>query len=155
MTHPRRPFYILDAASSRAVDAAAVDRLGMSGLVLMENAARGVVQLLGSRYPEAQRALVVCGSGNNGGDGYAIARLLVVRGWSVTILALSPPREGSDASVNASIAHAMQIPTCSVDAFGLEAGASDVVIDAIFGTGLDRDVSGEPAHVIAIMDEIT
>ncbi|HXO29802.1 MAG TPA: NAD(P)H-hydrate epimerase, partial [Thermoanaerobaculia bacterium] len=74
---------ILTAEEMRGVDRAAIERLGLPGLVLMENAALGVVDAIGRQYPQAESAAIFCGPGNNGGDGLAVARQLATRGYAV------------------------------------------------------------------------
>ena len=79
---------VLTAEAMREVDRSAIEGLGLPGLVLMENAALGVVDAIGEAggtIGEATSAAVFCGPGNNGGDGCAIARHLAVRGWEVRI----------------------------------------------------------------------
>ncbi|HSU05821.1 MAG TPA: NAD(P)H-hydrate dehydratase [Acetobacteraceae bacterium] len=112
-------------------------RLGVPGAALMENAGRAVMRAVQARY-RAARTLVLCGPGNNGGDGYVAARLLAEQGWPVAIAALAPPRRGSDAAEAARRWHG------PVADFSIAtAQRADLVIDAVFGAGLARAV-GEP-----------
>jgi hydroxyethylthiazole kinase-like uncharacterized protein yjeF len=123
------------------VDAAAPG-LGVPGHTLMENAGRSVARAIQARFRPC-RALVLCGPGNNGGDGYVVARLLAQEGWPVTVAALAEPREGSDAAG----AHARwRGPTVSFTAE--EAGRADLVIDAVFGAGLSRDLDPNVVQVL-------
>ncbi len=147
---PPRELLVFDRRAVRAVDRAAIDEFGIPGIVLMENAARGLadraMQMLESS-PGAHRVLIVCGSGNNGGDGYAVARHLHSRRVEVAIASLGHPNEKSDADINRGICERMRLPI--VDASQLrDADDFALIIDAIFGTGLDRDVSGGAARVI-------
>ena len=82
---------LTDAMSMQAMDRRAIEELGLPGLLLMENAARAVADWLEQRYPNSRRICVCCGSGNNGGDGYAAARLLANRGYSVSVVCLQEP----------------------------------------------------------------
>ena len=123
----------------RSIDRLCVERYGLPGLVLMENAARAVADvawdMLGGR-PGA--VLVVCGGGNNGGDGLAAARHLHNRGAAVTIgLTRDPDRFEGDALTNWNAVRAMSLPARP---FGpaMLSPCPDVIVDAIFGTGLDR-----------------
>ena len=146
-------FFVLSSEQSRSVDDAAMHRFGLSGLVLMENAARGVTHLIQTRWRTADPILIVCGSGNNGGDGYAIARQLLIRNRAVDVLALHAPRSGSDAEINRQVLERMGQPIFSAADLPRHATNAALIIDAIFGTGLDRDVTGEPAHTIAVLNE--
>ncbi len=117
--------------------------LGVSTPVLMENAGRAVARAVRRRFRPC-RTLVLCGAGNNGGDGYVAARLLAETGWPVTVAALAPPRAGSDA---ASTARRWRGPMV---AFAPDnAARAALVIDAVFGAGLTRDVTGLVAETLA------
>ena len=117
--------------------------LGVSGSVLMENAGRAVVRAVRRRLRPC-RTLVLCGPGNNGGDGYVIARRLAEVGWPVALAALAPPRAGSDA---AGAAARWCGPT--VDFAPAEASRTELVVDAVFGAGLARPVEGIAAETLA------
>lgn len=125
----------------REVDRRAVEQFHMPGIVLMENAARGaadvaVQMLAGSGESEA---LILCGGGNNGGDGLAVARRLSNEGISVSIcLCIDPAKYQGDALTNWRIAEAMNIPTAGFDAAAVGKAASGIIIDAVFGTGLSQ-----------------
>ena len=137
------PILVYSREAVRHVDAEAIAHYGIPGIVLMENAARGAADLahgMLTALDRPARILVACGTGNNGGDGWAAARHLSNRGHDVRIAALGPSREDSDAAVNARIAEVMRLPV-ETNA-ELDASGADLVIDALLGTGLDRDVSG-------------
>lgn len=74
---------ILGSEEKRRLDDRAVDELGIPSIVLMENAARGVADVLGQRFPAWSRVCILCGPGNNGGDGLAVGRHLALRGRRV------------------------------------------------------------------------
>lgn len=119
----------------------------MSPLVLMENAGKGAtVHIIDSiDSGSLKNIVVVCGNGNNGGDGYVVARHLVNNGYAVRVLALSTPKS-NDAKANATIVEKMDI---QLDEWSGDLQASTTLfIDGIFGTGLDRNVSGMYANVI-------
>ena len=149
--HPAVPL-VFDRAGVRAVDREAIQRFGIPGIVLMENAARGVVEaaleMLAGASPGP--VAIICGGGNNGGDGYAIARHLHNRGHEVLIVPLAPPESGSDAAINLSICRAMRLRELRIDQLDdlLHGQHVSLIIDAIFGTGLDRPISGAVARVI-------
>ncbi len=141
--------YILDRDSVRAVDRAAIDEYGIPGVVLMENAARALaVETLAMMPKTAGLVVIVCGSGNNGGDGWALARHLHNAGFDVRIAPLGAPREGGDAAVNCRICRNMNLREIVPDDLPAHLSACDLVVDAIFGTGLDRVVTGAAATVI-------
>jgi len=130
-----------DAAEQRALDEWAINDRGIPGLDLMERAGTGLADLVGSLVPDG-RVVVVCGKGNNGGDGLVTARVLRSRGREVDVLLLGDPSElRGDAATNHS-----RLPGPSVAAFdaGVLSGAAGIV-DAILGTGF----SGEPREPAA------
>ena len=124
---------------------AQADRLAVAGGVpvarLMQAAGWAVAQAALPFGP--CRTLVLCGPGNNGGDGYVAARLLIERGWPVRVAALGQPSPGS-AAADARARWNGPVDALSVDA----AGRADLVIDALFGAGLARDVDGIAAEVL-------
>ncbi|MCC6781234.1 MAG: NAD(P)H-hydrate epimerase [Planctomycetes bacterium] len=134
----------ISVAEARAIDRDAVERLGMPSILLMENAARGVVEharRLGERF------VVLCGSGNNGGDGLAVARHL---GPACAIALLAEP----DAARVPDAALQLRILRAAGRAIALggavpSAAAGTVWIDALFGTGLARAIEGRAADWIA------
>ncbi|HEX2224073.1 MAG TPA: NAD(P)H-hydrate epimerase, partial [Thermoanaerobaculia bacterium] len=102
---------ILSVDAMREVDRRAIKELGIPGMVLMENAALGVVDAVGEVYPEAASAAIFCGPGNNGGDGLAIARHLSARGYEVEVFLATVGRElRGDAGSQLSICRAMGLP---------------------------------------------
>ncbi len=117
---------------------------GTPTLRLMENAGRAVAEAAQGLLPPGGSVLIACGPGNNGGDGYVAARVLAGRGYDVTVAALGLPREGSDAAVMA--------PLWDRPVLGLldcEPADFDLVIDALFGAGLGRDIEGDTEMFIA------
>ena len=110
---------------------------------LMQHAGRAVARAA-LRHAKPGRTLVLCGPGNNGGDGYVAARLLAQQGWPVAVAVLAPPRPGSDA------ARAAAEWRGPVVAFSPEQAArAGLVIDAVFGAGLARPVEGVVAETLA------
>lgn len=146
---------ILTAEAMREVDRAAIEDLGIPSLVLMENAAIGVVEALGKAFGEAESAAVFCGPGNNGGDGLAVARHLSVRGWEVRIFLVTGGRKlSADAEVQLGICRKAELPVMEIgsadvlDAAFDAAAECDVVVDSLFGTGLARPLDGLFAQVV-------
>lgn len=125
---------------------AEADRLtiegGLDGVTLMEHAGRAVCRAIRARFTP-RRTLVLCGPGNNGGDGYVVARLLAEAGWPVTLAATAAPVRGSDA---AAVAARWRGPLLR---FGARAaGRAALVVDAVYGAGLSRDVDGVTAETL-------
>jgi hydroxyethylthiazole kinase-like uncharacterized protein yjeF len=148
---PAPKAFILDRDSVRSVDRAAIEDYGIPGIVLMENASRALareaMRMLEQGGAPGGVVLIVCGSGNNGGDGWALARHLHNAGARPIVAVLGEPRPESDAGINCAICRKMSIPEISVDEIDDHAGA-DLIVDAIFGTGLDRPVKGRAGEVI-------
>lgn len=145
------PIKVLDRASSRALDEAAITRLGIPGIVLMEHAAQSVRRVSDHlrRQHGLRRVLIACGPGNNGGDGYALARLLVNDGIDTHIIALGEPKEGSDAATNAAICRSMKIDIVGPEELSELLDTPSLIIDALFGNGLDRPLEEKAAGIVA------
>jgi NAD(P)H-hydrate epimerase len=152
---------VLDNDAMREADRHTIEDLGVPGLVLMENAATGVVDALRAGYPDARRVLILCGRGNNGGDGLAAARHLANGGHDVEILLFADPGKLSpDAATNHRLAVAYGIPIgvvagedLSVLQAALAPAPPDVVVDALLGTGIDRPLGGRLAQVVERVSE--
>ena len=149
---------VLDARRMRAADAAAIRR-GVPSATLMENAARGVSDLIGREFAGWRRIVVACGPGNNGGDGLAAARLLDRMGFAVRVFTLgSPDAYRGDAQTNALRAREAGItlePLSGARGAGSLSralGEADGVVDALFGTGLDRPLAGSAARTVAAIN---
>lgn len=142
----------------QALDTAAIEKYGIHGLILMENAGRGSAEFIMSEYANecSAGAAVLCGPGNNGGDGFVIARHLFQHGINTTIFALAPMEKfKGDALINYKIAKKLDIPFFEILSEADAAALSDqlkkgfgLLIDALFGTGLSREVSGRFALAI-------
>ena len=132
---------LLSPAEMARADAASPS-LGVPSRSLMANAGRAVARAVRGRIRPC-RTLVLTGPGNNGGDGYVVARLLQQEGWPVTVAALAEPRAGSDAAWAASAWHGPMS-----DFAPATAARSELVIDAVFGAGLARDVDGVVADTL-------
>ena len=115
------------------------------GALLMEHAAMGVADAI-ARYTDKGTAVFLCGPGNNGGDGYAAARIWAARGGTSHIMEVTENVRG-DALLNRNLA-LMNPHILFHDASLPELPACDVIVDALFGTGLSRKVDGAAAHLI-------
>ena len=126
----------------------------VSGRALMERAGAGVVAAILDHWSDlaasAPRAIVLCGPGNNGGDGYVIARLLAERGWQVAVHALGPSTTADGAAARAD----WPGPVATLGALAWEdLSARPLVIDALFGTGLLRPVAPGVWGALAMAQE--
>jgi NAD(P)H-hydrate epimerase len=140
---------VLSREQAQAFDAYASETWRVPSLLLMENAGRSATEIIKRATAPAARVLVVTGAGNNAGDGFVVARRLLVEGMQVQVAALSSPSLlKGDARVNceAFVAIGGELVDCSTpeqsSAFEAALHSSDCVVDAIFGIGLDREITG-------------
>ncbi len=141
-----RAMQALTREQIREIDRRAIEDYGMAGVVLMENAGRNAAELIRASIKETDQPVAVCilcGRGNNGGDGFVIARHLCNAGLKVEIILLADPEKlAPDAKTNHDIAHKMEIPIrpfAESDAAACVSRAQ-VVVDALLGTGFTGDV---------------
>lgn len=157
------PLYVFTTAQSREVDRLCAEEFGIPSIVLMENAALGIASVTRDQLEgiEDPCVLIFCGPGNNGGDGLAAARHLANEGVAVSIvLSQDPERYSGDARTNLEIARRMGLPLFVATQSASEAdckaraelGDPDLILDAIFGTGLDRPPTGPAAELIRIIN---
>jgi hydroxyethylthiazole kinase-like uncharacterized protein yjeF len=154
---------LLTAAQMRAIEQAAIESGEVTGLELMERAGRGVVEAIFEEWPElaktSHRAVVLCGPGNNGGDGFVVARLLKEWGWEVEVFLYGDPdRLPPDARTNhdkwaelGQIARLSfpEVSEAEGQAFetrcyapGHSQDPAAIIVDALFGIGLTRPMTG-------------
>jgi hydroxyethylthiazole kinase-like uncharacterized protein yjeF len=139
----------------QAIDRCAIEEYGIPGMLLMENAGRESVETLKKKFPDlaSKKIVIFAGKGNNGGDGFVIARHLLNLGANVCVLLLGQITElKNDAKTNAGIAQKIGVEIHATDAgnfqsFDHRIRHSDLVIDAIFGTGLSKPATGFYAEV--------
>lgn len=145
------PAEIYSVASVRNVDRTAIEQ-GISGYTLMTRAGQAVFDIALARYPQASRWQVVCGSGNNGGDGYVVARLAAEHGIAVSVLAMAAPEQLSGDAATAYMDFAALGGAVAEFEGSLDAAAG-LLIDGLLGSGLERNVEGIYAKVVEAINE--
>lgn len=148
---------IVTAAEMREIDCVTSERLGVPSLTLMENAGTAVADFVTSQYPAAKRVGVVCGKGNNGGDGFVAARKLHEAGKDARVLLLAEPSDlRGDAAEMFKKLPATVVTVSSPGQLKSESARAvfeaDVLLDAILGTGFRPPVSGLYAEAIAALN---
>jgi NAD(P)H-hydrate epimerase len=135
------PAEVYSAASVRAMDRHAIERAGIPGYALMERAGAAALESIRRHWPGARTLAILCGAGNNAGDGYVVARLARAAGFSARLAALTEPaRLGGDA---ARACADFRAAGGNVLAFGDgTVEGADLVVDALLGIGIDRPVAG-------------
>ncbi|GGE23220.1 bifunctional NAD(P)H-hydrate repair enzyme [Primorskyibacter flagellatus] len=171
---------LLTCAQMRDIERRAIESGSVTGLDLMERAGQGIVDAIFAQWPELlrqrgpvpappryfrqdeggyfsrRRAVVLCGPGNNGGDGYVVARLLHRMGWQLTVFGMGEVEDmPPDARVNRTRWSALgPVVPLTCDAFlavSSGRGLADVYVDALFGTGMTRPVQGEALKVLDVL----
>ncbi len=141
------PIALYSTAQVRALDAHAIKGLGIPGYTLMKRAGEGALRFLRSRWPMAHRIVIVCGGGNNGGDGYVVARFAHAAGLAVTVLAAIPPEQlRGDARLAYEDFKNSEGQIHAFDSALFSEG--DVIVDALLGTGLRGAVREDLGRVI-------
>ena len=138
---------IVNTEDMRKMDAEAIHEYGIPGIILMEHAAMAVMDYIREHVAKDSRIMILCGPGNNGGDGFALARLMVEEGYSHVRIHCSVPydRMSHDEAVYARIAESYGIEIMRTQDMEMIKPALDeaqVVVDALFGTGLSRNIEG-------------
>lgn len=140
--------YLCTAQEMRDLDRYTIDRMGLPGMVLMENAGREAARALLERFPEAKKAVVLAGSGNNGGDGFVIARHLAAAGWEVSVHYFGQVEKMSpETRTFYGVCRQMGIPVAGGNGSEELIGNADVVVDALLGTGVRGELR-EPLRTL-------
>ncbi len=141
---------ILTAAQMAACDQHTIDVIGIPSLVLMERAALKTAEVI-QEHADGHKILVVCGTGNNGGDGLAVTRLLYLAGYDVTAVLLgNPDKASAQTKTQLKIVNYYEIPV-----FDKLPNLAEftMIVDAIFGIGLSRPITGEFAQIITQLND--
>ncbi|MFC1587272.1 NAD(P)H-hydrate epimerase, partial [Planctomycetota bacterium] len=144
-------------AEIREMDRAAIEDYGVPGVVLMENAGRAAAELFAAQLQPGERVLITCGRGNNGGDGFVIARHLQNAGFRVQVMITTDEeniKTSADAWTNYAIIKKMNVPLARYTVEKLESflAAADVVVDALLGTGTRGEVRQPVAGIIGSLN---
>ena len=148
---------IVSGEVMQMMDRRTIEEYGISGLTLMENAGRRCAEAIIKEFGQMANAVVVAGKGNNGGDGYVMARLLRGQGWHVTTFVLAEKDQiAGDARTNLDLLHDAAVVFCPDEGhLGRYVSAfreADVIIDALFGTGLKSPVRGTYAEAVDMIN---
>ncbi|MDH4240051.1 MAG: NAD(P)H-hydrate epimerase, partial [Phycisphaerae bacterium] len=149
---PDKECVVMSRAQVRAFDSFAINTLGIPGVVLMENAGRSCAELIKEKLADTSgpKVCIFCGTGNNGGDGYVIARHLLNGGFKVTVVICGDRGKiKGDAKINLDILERMGRPIDCLDLKGSDipsrvkayAAGADMLVDGLFGTGLNGQLN--------------
>ncbi len=153
--------YLVTAAEMQKMDGETIRSFGLPGRILMENAGRGTTRVLFEKFPDIQGKSIgiLAGHGNNGGDGFVVARYAAQRGSAVSVYLLSSAaRVQGDARANLELLPALKVPVIEIpDAAGLSDHAAAMAehaiwVDAVFGTGLNSDIRGHCRDAIDLVN---
>lgn len=149
---------VVTANTMQDIDNQAINECGIPGMHLMENAGQKCADEIFAEFGQNGRCVVLAGKGNNGGDGYVIARLLGIKGWDVKVIILAD-RNGivGDAAANLEKLPGSAICICNLEGqltalFKEEILQADVIVDALLGTGLRNNVSGIFLEAVELMN---
>jgi NAD(P)H-hydrate epimerase len=152
--------FLTTSAEMRTLDRLAIERFGLPEVVLMENAAQGLARAARAHWPlgPGRDIIILAGPGQNGGDGLALARIFSGCGLRPQIFLIKEPgrNPGGAAAINLEVVRRLELPLTVIDS---ETGPlpswdeADLVVDALFGTGLDRPLSGPAARVLAALSQ--
>jgi len=142
------PVDIYSVATVREIDRKAIQDEGITGYTLMTRAGAASISEARRRFPEAQRWQIVCGAGNNAGDGYVVARLAANEGIAVSVVAIVDPAKLQGDAATAYRDFAAEGGVVLPWSGHLD-GEADLIVDAMLGSGLQREVDGEFALAVA------
>ena len=141
---------LVTGAQMKEIDRHGIETVGIPSLVLMERAALSVVEEMEPELFREDRIFVACGTGNNGADGAAIARMLFLKGYDVTVLTAGRPESRTE-ELKLQLAIDERIGISVMEAEDFIPGSYEVAVDALFGVGLSRNVEGPYRNVIEMI----
>lgn len=142
--------YIYTSEQAKQIDTHAIETMGFPSLVLMERAAMSVAAVITEKISHEQSIICVCGMGNNGGDGVAVARMLRQSGYNACICMVGEPeRMSEETKKQLELAINCRVRIVKAEAIPM----ADIVVDALFGIGLSKPITGVYAKVIQMMNE--
>lgn len=155
MTSPTLQYPFLTRAAVRAVDRISTERFGIPSILLMENAGRALLDAAWRMLANTpERVAIICGGGNNGGDGLALARHLHNRGCDVRLLCTKPADElEGDAAIQARIAVRMGLKFLPASPDAIRKAQASLIVDSFLGTGLTTAPRTGTAELIAAINE--
>ncbi len=142
---------LLTAVEAKAIDRYTIDEIGIPSAVLMERAALAVAEQCERMMTADGEILCVCGTGNNGADGVAVARILWLRGYRTKVLIVGDEKRGTEEfKLQLRVARRLNVPVCKAgeQAEYIKRGECALIVDALFGVGLTRGIEGIYAEVI-------
>ncbi len=144
--------YILTGKQMQSADKYAIEKIGIPSMVLMERAALCVVETMEKERLDFKNVLVVCGPGNNGGDGYAVARILHLKGHKVSLYFVGDENKRTTENLQQyKITQYYKIPVKQT----LQEEDYTIIIDAVFGTGLSRNIEGEYRNILEQLNQMS
>lgn len=146
------PNNLYTSEQTRELDRVTIEDFEVSGTVLMERAGTVAFDTLKQHWPDAKAICIVCGTGNNGGDGFVMARLAHEQGLQVEVQVVGDPNKIKDDSLAAK----QRLEGCGLSTHVYGNGKlplADIVVDAIFGTGLKGEVSGDAVYAITAINQ--
>jgi len=155
MSHSPMPEALYTAAQTRELDRIAIEQAGIPGDILMTRAGEAAFLLLREQWPEARNLAIVCGAGNNGGDGYVVALLAIHAGLHPLVYAtVAPEHLSGDAEVMALRAMQEGVPvTVLGDGAAADFSTADVIVDGLLGTGLRGPVREQQVPLVRAINQ--
>ena len=151
---------VITVDEAKSIDSAAMSALGISSLVLMENAARGICELIKQKFSDVPSILIACGFGNNGGDGLALARLLAAENIEASTYLIDAGRTlSADAAANHRLLASCKLPLCC-DSNGItfrkdiqRLDSKCLIVDCLLGTGIQGNPKAPYSEVIQAVNQ--